>query len=80
MISKPIGSFLAAIKPYLASTVCTVIIIAFIIAAIIVGDSGDILVVAHQIGQWIELGVGHDSPLALLSVHHQRGGSNGHFC
>jgi uncharacterized membrane protein len=61
------------------STVCAIVIVAFSIAALMVGIRSDILVVAQQICQWIELRVGHDGPLALLRVQHLRGGCDGHF-
>lgn len=53
---------------YLVSSVCAITIVAFIIAALITGDSGDIFVVAQHVGQWIKLRIGHNGPLALLGV------------
>jgi hypothetical protein len=66
--------FLTVSETYPASAVCAIIVVAFIIAALRTRVHGDILIVDQKIGQWIDLRIGHDSPLALLRVQYLGGG------
>lgn len=63
---------------YLVFAVSTVIIVAFIFAALVAWNNCDVFVVAKQIGQLIEFRVGNDGPFALLRSHCWSGG-NGRY-
>ena len=78
-VSELDGWYLDGAEGYLVLAVCAIFVVAFIIATLMTGYSGEIFVVAQQVGQWIELRIGHDGPLALLGVQHLRGGCGQDF-